>query len=73
MLAWQNYGAGETPESSGLKGDQLVGKYYVLFETKYRQQVANLMEKGFSQDIAEKEAPLLNEAKKMLEAWENKD
>ena len=73
MLAWQNYGAGETPESSGLKGDQLVGKYYVLFETKYRQQVANLMEKGFSQDIAEKEAPLLNEAKKMLVAWENND
>jgi arginyl-tRNA synthetase len=73
MLAWKNYGAGETPESSGLKGDQLVGKYYVLFETKYRQQVTYLKEKGFSQDIAEKEAPLLNEAKKMLVAWENND
>lgn len=73
MLAWQNYGAGETPESSGLKGDQLVGKYYVLFETKYREQVAELITKGHSQEVAEKEAPLLNEAKKMLLAWENND
>ena len=73
MLAWQNYGAGETPESSGLKGDQLVGKYYVLFETKYREQVAELIAKGHSQEVAEKEAPLLNEAKKMLLAWENND
>ena len=73
MLAWKNFGEGETPESSGLKGDQLVGKYYVLFEKKYREQVAELKAKGYSQKDAEKEAPILNDAKKMLLAWENKD
>ncbi|HCZ10225.1 MAG TPA: arginine--tRNA ligase [Flavobacteriaceae bacterium] len=73
MLAWQNYGAGETPESSGLKGDQLVGKYYVLFETKYRVQVADLLAQGKSQEAAEKEAPLMVQAKEMLRAWENND
>ena len=73
MLAWKNFGEGETPESSGLKGDQLVGKYYVLFEKKYREQVAELKAKGYSLEDAEKEAPILNDAKKMLIAWENKD
>ena len=73
MLAWKNFGAGETPESSGLKGDQLVGKYYVLFEKIYREQVAELKAKGQSHKVAEKEAPILNEAKRMLLAWENND
>ena len=73
MLAWQRYGAGETPESSGLKGDQLVGKYYVMFETKYREQVAALVKDGNSQEEAEKNAPLLLEAQQMLREWENND
>lgn len=73
ILAWQRYGAGETPESSGLKGDQLVGKYYVMFETKYREQVAALVKDGNSQEEAEKNAPLLLEAQQMLREWENND
>jgi arginyl-tRNA synthetase len=71
MLAWQKYGGGETPESSGLKGDQLVGKYYVMFETKYREQVTALVNKGNLQEEAEKKAPLLLEAQRMLWEWEN--
>ncbi len=73
MLAWQRFGDGETPESSGLKGDQLVGKYYVLFETKYREQVSELINQGKSQEEAEKNAPLLLEAQQMLRDWENND
>ena len=71
MLAWQRYGGGETPESSGLKGDQLVGKYYVMFESKYREQVTDLVNKGNLQEEAEKKAPLLLEAQRMLRDWEN--
>ena len=73
MLAWQYFGEGETPESTGLKGDQLVGKYYVLFETKYRKQLADLVAGGKSQEEAEKSVPLLVEAKQMLRQWENND
>ena len=73
MLAWQHFGEGETPESTGLKGDQLVGKYYVLFETKYREQVAGLVAGGKSQEEAEKNVPLLLEAQQMLRQWENND
>ena len=73
MLAWQYFGEGETPDSTGLKGDQLVGKYYVLFETKYREQVADLLAGGKSQEEAEKSAPLLVEAQQMLRQWENND
>ena len=73
MLAWQRFGDGETPESSGLKGDQLVGKYYVLFETKYREQVSELINQGKSQEEAEKNTPLLMEAQQMLRDWENND
>ncbi|MEK9603802.1 MAG: arginine--tRNA ligase [Flavobacteriaceae bacterium] len=73
MLAWQHYGKGETPKSSGLKGDQVVGKYYVLFEKKYREQVAALVKEGNSQEDAEKNAPLLLEAQQMLREWENND
>ncbi len=73
MLAWQRYGGVETPESSGLKGDQLVGKYYVLFEKKYREQVAQLVAQGKFEAASEKEAPLLLEAQQMLREWENND
>lgn len=73
MLAWQHFGEGETPESTGLKGDQLVGKYYVLFETKYREQVAEIAAGGKPQEEAEKNAPLLVEAQQMLRQWENND
>jgi arginyl-tRNA synthetase len=73
MLAWQKFGQGETPESSGLKGDQLVGKYYVLFETHYREQVAQAVAQGKSHEAAEKEAPLLAEAQQLLLQWEKND
>jgi len=73
MLAWQRYGDGETPDSTGLKGDLLVGKYYVLFEKKYRQQVADLMHEGKTQEEAEKAAPLFLEAQQMLRKWEDND
>ncbi len=73
MLAWQYFGEGETPESTALKGDQLVGKYYVLFETKYREQLVGLVAGGKSQEEAEKNAPLLLEAQQMLRQWENND
>ena len=71
MLAWQHFGQGETPESTSLKGDQFVGKYYVLFEIKYREQVVGLVAGGKSQEEAEKNAPLLVEAQQMLRQWEN--
>ena len=73
MLAWHYFGEGETPESSGLKGDQLVGKYYVLFETKYREQIADMVSRGKSKEEAEKSAPFLLEAQQMLRKWENND
>lgn len=73
MLAWQRYGEGETPESSGMKGDKLVGKYYVAFEKHYRTQVAKLVEEGLSEKEAEAKAPLLLEAQEMLKKWEAGD
>ena len=73
MLAWQCFGKGETPENTDLKGDHLVGKYYVLFEKKYREQLAAMVSRGMSQEDAEKNAPLLLEAKQMLRQWENND
>ncbi len=73
MLAWKLYGNGETPASSGMKGDHLVGKYYVLFEQKYKEQVEKLIKKGWSEEEAKKSAPILLEAQKMLLAWENND
>ncbi|MGD1845055.1 MAG: arginine--tRNA ligase [Salibacteraceae bacterium] len=73
MLAWQRYGNGETPESSGLKGDHLVGKYYVLFDTHYKEEVAELEAKGIDNETAKKEAPLLKEAQEMLRKWEAND
>jgi arginyl-tRNA synthetase len=73
MLAWQKFGEGETPESSGLKGDHLVGKYYVAFDKAYKEQIAELVEAGTSKEKAEKEAPILLEAQDMLRKWEAGD
>ncbi|MDT0540501.1 arginine--tRNA ligase [Croceitalea sp. P059] len=73
MLAWQKFGGGETPESSGLKGDHLVGKYYVAFDKAYKGQVQDLVAKGREKDAAEKEAPILVEAQQMLRKWEAGD
>ncbi|MEZ4807827.1 MAG: arginine--tRNA ligase [Flavobacteriales bacterium] len=72
MLAWRKFGAGETPES-GLKGDKLVGKYYVEFDKAYKEEVAALVASGRSQEQAEKEAPILLEAQEMLRKWEAND
>lgn len=73
MAAWQQFGHGETPETSGLKGDHLVGKYYVIFDREYKNQIAALMQSGSSQDEAEKEAPIMKTAVRMLQLWEQKD
>ncbi|HOU26953.1 MAG: arginine--tRNA ligase [Paludibacteraceae bacterium] len=73
MLAWQKFGNGETPESSGMKGDHLVGKYYVIFDKEYKKQVADLLQQGMSEDEAKKKAPLMIEAQEMLRKWENDD
>ncbi len=73
MLAWQKYGEGETPDNSHLKGDQLVGKYYVLFEQKYREQVAGLVDTGQGKDEAKAKAPILLETQEMLRKWEAAD
>ncbi|WP_010250220.1 arginine--tRNA ligase [Myroides injenensis] len=71
MLAWQKYGNGETPELAGLKGDKLVGNYYVKFDVEYKGQIKELMAQGMSEEEAKKEAPLIKEAKQMLVDWEN--
>jgi arginyl-tRNA synthetase len=73
MLAWQKYSNGETPSSSGLKGDHFVGKYYVLFEKEYRQQAEELIEKGVEPAEAKNNAPLMKEAREMLVKWEAGD
>jgi len=73
MLAWKLFGDGETPESSGLKGDHLVGKYYVIFDKAYKAEIKELIEKGMSEEEAKKSAPLILDAQKMLLAWENND
>ena len=73
MLAWQKYGNGETPESSGKKGDHLVGDYYVAFDKHYKAEVAELMEKGMTKEEAEAASPLRNEAREMLVKWEAGD
>ena len=73
MLAWQEFGDGETPESSGLKGDHLVGKYYVMFDKQYKKEVADLIKKGADSKFAEEKAPILLKAKEMLLKWEAKD
>ena len=73
MLAWLRFGNGETPESSGKKGDHLIGDYYVRFDKEYRKQVAELMTGGMSEDDAKREAPLMKEAQAMLLKWEQGD
>ena len=70
MIAWQKYGNGETPESSGMKGDHLVGKYYVEFDKHYKEEIKALTESGMSEEEAEKKAPILQEAQAMLRQWE---
>ena len=74
MLAWKLFGNGETPESTGKKGDHLVGDYYVRFDKEYKIQVKELMEKqGMNEEDAKKQAPLLLEAQSMLKKWEDGD
>ncbi|MFN3316553.1 MAG: arginine--tRNA ligase, partial [Raineya sp.] len=73
MLAYEKFGKGETPESSGIKGDHLVGKYYVEFDKLYKSQIAELKNAGLSQEEAEKQAPAIQEAQKMLVDWEKGD
>ena len=73
MLAWKRFGNGETPESSGLKGDKLVGNYYVKFDQEYKKEIQDLISKGSSEDDAKKHAPILIEAQNMLLKWEAGD
>lgn len=73
MVAYQHFGNGETPDSSGLKGDHLAGKYYVIFDQKYKEQIAELKDRGQSEDEAKKNAPLFLEAQEMLRKWEAND
>jgi arginyl-tRNA synthetase len=73
MLAWQKFGNGETPESAGLKGDKLVGKYYVEFDKHYKVEIEELVAQGKTKEEAEKQAPLLKAAQEMLLKWENGD
>ena len=73
MLAWQKFGNGETPESSGKKGDHLIGDYYVRFDIEYKAQIKELMAQGMDEETAKKEAPLIKEAQAMLVKWEQND
>ena len=73
MLAWLRYGNGETPESSGMKGDHLVGKYYVEFDKHYKEEVSALVKEGMEEEEAKKQAPLMLEAQQMLKRWEEGD
>lgn len=73
MLAWQKFGEGETPETNGLKGDHLVGKYYVAFDKAYKEEIAELTAKGMEKAEAEREAPIFKEAQEMLRKWESAD
>jgi len=73
MLAWKMFGDGETPQSSGLKGDHLIGKYYVAFDKAYKKEIAELTESGMDAKDAEKSTKILAEAQKMLQKWEAND
>ena len=73
MLAWLKFGNGETPETSGKKGDHLIGDYYVRFDVEYKKQVKELMEAGKDEETAKREAPLMQEAQAMLRKWEAND
>lgn len=73
MLAWKQFGQNKTPQTSNLKGDKLVGNYYVKFDQEYKKQIAALMEEGHSEEVAKKNAPILLEAQEMLQKWEAGD
>ena len=73
MLAWQKWGEGETPETSGKKGDHLIGDYYVLFDKKYKEELAALQAKGLTKEEAEEQSTLMQEAREMLRKWEAND
>ncbi len=73
MLAWQKFGNGETPETSGKKGDHLIGDYYVRFDVEYKKQIHDLVAQGMDEETAKKEAPLIREAQAMLLKWEQGD
>ena len=73
MLAWLKFGNGETPETSGKKGDHLIGDYYVRFDKEYKAQITELMTKGMDEETAKREAPLMQEAQAMLRKWEAND
>ncbi|MGV3761027.1 arginine--tRNA ligase [Parapedobacter sp.] len=73
MLAWQRWGNGETPETSGVKGDHLVGKYYVLFDKAYKQEIDELKTQGYTEEEAKKQAPVIRQAQQMLQRWEAGD
>ena len=73
MVAWKKFGKGETPDNSNIKGDQLVGKYYVMFDSEYKKEIANLVDDGLLLDEAKQKAPLLIEAQEMLRLWESND
>ncbi|MCL2289792.1 MAG: arginine--tRNA ligase [Bacteroidetes bacterium] len=70
MLAWQKFGNNETPENAGIKGDHLVGKYYVIFDKELKKEIAELVSQGFSEEEAQKKSQLLHEAQEMLRKWE---
>ena len=73
MVAWQDFGNGETPESSGLKGDHLVGKYYIEFDKNYKKEIADLVADKMELKDAEKQAPIFKKAQEMLRSWEAKE
>ena len=73
MLAWEKSEKNETPESTGLKGDKLVGNYYVAFDKEYKKEIAELVEQGYEEEVAKKQAPIILEAQKMLLDWEKGD
>ena len=73
MLAYKKWGQGETPETAGMKGDHLIGKYYVLFDKEYKKQIDQLVEQGMDKEDAKTEAPLIKEAQEMLQKWEAGD
>ncbi|WP_204346273.1 arginine--tRNA ligase [Psychroserpens algicola] len=73
MLAWKRFGNGETPSSSGLKGDKLVGNYYVKFDQEYKKEIQQLVSEGQTEEDAKKQAPILIEAQNMLQKWESGD
>ena len=73
MLAWQKFGNGQTPETSGLKGDKLVGNFYVAFDKAYKEEINQLMSEGKSEEEAKKQAPIILEAQEMLLKWEAGD